>query len=165
MLSRKCENFCPWEFFFFCKVKILVYTQTILCMQMAVQNDFYVRTVQSIPLKASLLWRQQERLPWSLQLHRGVQPQLPEERSVSPDRGSPRPPSSVPRPGASCPPALPGTRSPLKQNPRQSGWASLSSPANLAADSLSLCFPGCRSAAACLGLHSLCSKGNSKAQE
>lgn len=26
-LSRKCENFCPWEFFFSCKVKILcVYT-------------------------------------------------------------------------------------------------------------------------------------------
>lgn len=62
--------------------------------------------MQSIPLEASLL-RRQERLPRCLQPHRAVQPQLPEELSVSPDPGSPQPQSCF---QARClmPPGPPG---------------------------------------------------------
>lgn len=93
--------------------------------------------MQSIPLEASLL-RRQERLPRCLQPHRAVQPQLPEELSVSPDPGSPQPQSCF---QARClmPPGPPGGLVASQATPLVVRMgASESSPANLAADRLSL---------------------------
>lgn len=165
-LSRKCENFCPWEFFFSCKVKILcVYTNYFVlvddCAEWFLRADSAKHpfggkssaaagetpSVPSAPPGCtasaprgalSITWSW---LPAASKLFPGQVPHAPR-----PSRGPGRLSSNTPGSPDGC----------VWEFPQQT-W--------LRTGSRFLCFPGFRSAAACLGLHSLCSKGDNQAHE